>query len=133
MDKQIKELVLFTATLEHLLNEHEEWVGVYLTYGIKRDTLQRHGEAGEELRLAIEELDERTTQAETLMEGTEVDLCRFADVQTTEQARKHLINLKSVLNTYAIKTGQEFINTNELEQMSAEDVLAAGMEMIPNE
>jgi hypothetical protein len=129
----IRELVAFVVELEALVNERDEWANASTLYVLKRDVLRKYGRPGEELQEAIQELDDRATQAESLLEGVTADLLNLIGAEDPEEARSLLIKVKSLLNAYAEKTGEEFVLSSDVDDMSAEEVVTFGHKLIRNE
>ena len=133
MVRDMHNLLAFVVDLETQLNERDEWLNAQVLYARKRDLLRKYGQPGEEVQQAIQELDDRALQAQGLLEGVTAELLTFTGTDDPEEARRRLIHLKTILNTYAEKTGKEFFFAAGLEDKSADEVLALGHELIRNE
>jgi len=107
--KTIENAVRFMVELENLLIEHDNWHAAHSLYSLKRDMLRRYGlEEDTTLREHIDELDDNVRLAGQMWDGTQKELREKTGLAHTEESRRHLIQLKTLLNAYADKTGEEF-------------------------
>lgn len=132
MARDISAVISFVMDLEHLLNERDEWLASFGMLSLKRDILRKYGDVGEDLQEAVQDLDDKASKAESLFDGVAADLSKYAGTADPEEARSLLIKLKSLLNAYAEQTGREFVQGAGLEDMSADDIVTFGCEMITN-
>jgi len=124
----VEKAVQHMITLENMINERDQWLSLYSLYRMQRDFLRRYGlEHGEEdIQQHIDNLDKQVMFASDMLDGVEQELRKTADKNTAEEARNHLIHLKTVLNAYADKTGEQFarrMNLPEQEMESLETLL----------
>lgn len=128
--KTIDSAIRYMIELEALLSERDDWLSAFTTYTIKRDVIRRYGEPTEDLRQAIDELDDKVQWAMSLLEGTETEIKKKTKLSAIEEARKHLIFIKSMLNTYAEKLGVEFATQQNVKDKTSDELLLEIEEMV---
>lgn len=123
----INDVVDYVVGLDNLITERDDLLGMHNRLEMKIALLQMYS-AGEDVTEALTELAQRQSQAAELLEGIEAEILKQTGLEV-EQARKKLVETKTVLNTYMEQTSREFY-TDHLDEKSAEEVLAVGLQLI---
>ena len=132
--KTIEQAVRYMIELENMLTEQDHWLSMYSLYVLKRDMFRRYGvqTGDDEIQEHIDTLDQQVTLAGKMLEGVQHDIKAKTGL-VVEEARRHLIQLKTFLNAYADKTGEEFAILRDFANQSTEILMTGIEEFISHE
>lgn len=126
MGEGLEEVINNLARLESLIEECDEWLQTYWTLHTKKQLLENYAVDSEEVFQTRQQLDERVSEAEALLEGAKLELSRVTRLDV-EESRQLAHKTRSFLSEFLARTALE--HSNEAKVMSTDDLLSSLREM----